>query len=299
MQNNQKSFKLKHLPSLIAETSKAWYNDEPFRLSAAVAYYAVISLPALVVIIINLVGYFWGYEIVQGQLTDEFTKALGQDAAVAIETIITETRQSDKNTLSTVFGIGTIIFGASGVFYQLKMALNDIWNIKPDPNTKIWKVVIDRALSFAFILVIGFLLLISFIVTAAISALNTFIKDMLPDVLVYVAYGLDFILSVGIISVLFALMFRYLPDAKIKWKTVWIGAVLTAILFVIGKSLLGFYFGQADPASTYGAAGIVVLVLLWVSYSSIILFFGAEFTYFYSKRYGKGIEPSKLADKNN
>jgi len=297
MKNNLNTFKLKHLPSLIIETGKAWYADEPFRLSAVVAYYSVISLPALVVVIINLVGFIWGYEIVQGQLTDEFTKALGQDAAAAIETIITETRQSDKNTLSTLFGIATIIFGASGVFYQLKMALNDIWKITPNPNAKIWKVVTDRILSFAFILVIGFLLLISFIVTAAISTLNSYIKEIFPDILVYIAYSLDFTLSVAIISVLFALMFRYLPDAKIKWKTVWIGAIITAILFVIGKSLLGFYFGQADPASTYGAAGIVVLVLLWVSYSSMILFFGAEFTYIYSKKYGEGIEPSKLADK--
>jgi membrane protein len=294
---NSESFKIKHLPSLIVETYKSWMADEPFRLSAVVAYYAVISLPALLIIIINLVGSIWGYEIVQGELTAEFSSALGKDAATSIETIIRETRASDKNAISTIIGIGTLLFGATGVFYQLKISLNEIWKIVPNPDAKLWKVVTDRVLSFAFILVIGFLLLVSFIVTAAISALNNYIREALPDILVYVAYFLDFVLSVGIISILFALMFRYLPDAKIKWKTVWIGSVLTAILFVIGKLLLGLYFGQADPGSTYGAAGTIVLVLLWVSYSSLILFFGAEFTYVYANRYGGGIEPTKLAVK--
>ena len=295
--DNSHKFNLKELPSLLSKTYKSWMADDPFRLSAIVAYYTVLALPALLVIIINVVGSIWGIEIVQGQLTDEFTSALGKDAATAIEQIISETQDSDKNLLSTIIGIGTLLFGATGVFYQLKISLNEIWKIKPNPKASIWKIITDRAVSFAFILVIGFLLLVSFIVTAAISALNSYIRDVLPDVLLYVAYILDFVLSVGIISVLFALIFKYLPDAKIKWKTVWIGAILTAILFVIGKLLLGIYFGQADPGSTYGAAGSIVLILLWVSYSSLILFFGAEFTYIYAKRYGSGIEPKGIAVK--
>lgn len=150
-------------------------------------------------------------------------------------------------------------------------------------------MLIDRARSFAFIVAIGFLLLVSFLVTAAISALNAYIKSMLPEVIIYIAYLLDFIVSVGIITVLFALIFRYLPDTKIRWKTVWIGALITAVLFVLGKSLLGYYFGEADPGSTYGAAGTIVLILLWVSYSCLILFFGAEFTWVYAQRYGNGV----------
>lgn len=287
-------FSIKELPSLIKETYTSWMADDPFRLSAIVAYYTVLALPALLVIIINVIGAIWGVEIVQGQLTDEISAALGKDAASAIENIIIETQNSESNFLSTVIGIGTLLFGATGVFYQLKISLNEIWKIKTNPNAKIWKIITDRALSFAFILVIGFLLLVSFIVTAAISALNSYIRDALPDVLLYIAYILDFVLSVGIISVLFALMFKYLPDAKIKWRTVWIGAILTSILFVVGKLLLGIYFGQADPGSTYGAAGSIILILLWVSYSSLILFFGAEFTYVYAKRYGKGIEPKTI-----
>lgn len=295
--NTSNRFSIKHLPSLLKKTFSAWLADDPFRLSAVVAYYAVISLPALLVIIINVIGALWGYEIVQGQLTKEFTTALGADAAKSIETIITETRTSDKNTLSTILGIGTLLFGATGVFYQLKVSLNEIWNIAPNPKAKIWKILTDRALSFAFVLVIGFLLLVSFIVTAAISALGNYLRELLPDILVYLAYILDSLVSIGIISVLFALMFKYLPDAKIRWKTVWIGAVLTATLFVIGKLGLSLYFGQVEPGSTYGAAGTIVLVLLWVSYSSLILFFGAEFTYTYANRYGTGIEPTDIAVK--
>ena len=295
--NTKRYFKIRDLPSLILETFKAWMADDPFRLSAIVAYYAVLSLPALLVIIVNLVGAIWGIKIVQGQLTDEFSLALGKEAATSIEQIIIETRNSEKNTLSTIIGVGTLLFGATGVFYQLKVSLNEIWRIKANPKAKVWKIITDRALSFAFILVIGFLLLVSFIITAGISALNNFIREALPDILVYAAYVLDIVLSIGIISILFALMFKYLPDAKIKWKTVWIGALLTAILFVIGKLILGIYFGQVDPGSTYGAAGTIVLVLLWVSYSSLILFFGAEFTYVYANRYGTGIEPTSLAVK--
>jgi membrane protein len=293
--NHPHKFKLKELPNLIKQTYQSWMADDPFRLSAIVAYYTVLALPALLIIIINVVGAIWGVEIVQGQLTNEITAALGKDVAIAVEHIISETRNSESNVISTIIGIGTLLFGATGVFYQLKVSLNEIWKIKPNPKAKFWKIVTDRALSFAFILVIGFLLLVSFIVTTVISALTNYIREALPDVLLYMAYALDFILSVGIISLLFALMFKYLPDAKIKWRTVWVGAILTAILFVIGKLLIGIYFGQADPGSTYGAAGSIVLILLWVSYSSLILFFGAEFTYVFAKQYGSGIEPTYMA----
>tara|TARA_R110002050_G_scaffold59259_2_gene132590 strand:- start:32668 stop:33579 length:912 start_codon:yes stop_codon:yes gene_type:complete len=291
-------FNYKDLPSLIKETYKAWDDANPWRLSAVVAYYAILSLPALLIIIINSIGAIWGTDIVQGQLTNEISSALGSDAAESIQTIISETQNEEKNLISTIIGIGTLLFGATGVFYQLKVSLNEIWKIKPDPNANFWKLLTDRARSFAFILVIGFLLLVSFIITAGISALNEYIRNALPDILLYVAYFLDFTLSIAIITVLFALMFRYLPDAKIKWKTVWKGALITAILFVIGKLLLGIYFGEANPGSTYGAAGTIVLILLWVSYSCLILFFGAEFTYVYAKRYGITIERSTFAKES-
>ncbi|MBC8768872.1 YihY/virulence factor BrkB family protein [Arenibacter sp. BSSL-BM3] len=298
-ERNSDKFKLQHLPSLVVDTFKAWNADDPFRLSAVVAYYAILSLPGLLVIIINLVGAIWGVEIVQGELTGEISRALGRDAAESIQIMMMETQNGNRSMMASILGFGTLIFGATGVFYHLQLSLNQIWQIKPDPDSNIVKMLIDRARSFAFILVIGFLLLVSFLVTAAISALNDYIRSVLPDVILYLAFVLDFLISLGIVTVLFALIFRFLPDTKIRWKTVWIGALITAILFVFGKFLLGLYFGEADPGSTYGAAGTVVLILLWVSYSCLILFFGAEFTWVYANRYGFGIKanPSNINKK--
>lgn len=286
------TFKIRDLPSLIVETYKAWDASNPFRLSAVVAYYAVLSMPGLLVIIVNLVGSVWGVEIVQGRLTNEISSALGSDAADAIKSMMIETQNDNKSTLATILGIATLIFGATGVFYHLQLSLNHIWKVSSGNSMTFLKMLWSRARSFAFILAIGFLLLISFLFTTAISVLNEYIKRQLPDLIVYIAFILDFLVSTGIITVLFAMIFKYLPDAKIRWKTVWIGALITSVLFVLGKFLLGLYFGEANPGSTYGAAGTIVLILLWVSYSCMILFFGAQFTWVYAKRYGLGILPS-------
>jgi len=278
-------FKLSDFPHLIWDTYKAWSKAKPWRLSAVVAYYAVLSLPALLVIIINIVGAIWGVDIVQGRLTNEFAVALGPKAAQTIEEIVQDTLNPNKNLISTIVGVATLLFGATGVFYQLKISLNEIWRIKGSPGFDFGRLIKERAKSFAFILVIGFLLLISFIVTAAIAALNDYLKSLITEIAIYLAYAIDISSSIAIITLMFALMFKFLPDAKIKWRAVWFGAFITAVLFVIGKFLLGLYFGEANPGSTYGAAGTIVLVLLWVSYSCLILFFGAQFTYIYAKAY--------------
>src|SRR5690554_6321166 len=294
---NSNKFKIKDLPSLMVETYKAWDASNPFRLSAVVAYYAVLSMPGLLVIIINLVGSVWGADIVQGRLTDEISRALGSDAAESIQTMMLETQSADKSTISTILGIATLIFGATGVFYHLQLSLNQIWKVNSENTMSFGRMLISRARSFAFILAIGFLLLISFLVTTAISVLNEYIQSLMPELIVYIAFVLDFLVSVGVITVLFAMIFKFLPDAKIRWKTVWIGAVITSVLFVLGKFLLGLYFGEANPGSTYGAAGTIVLILLWVSYSCLILFFGAQFTWVYAEHYGLGIQPSSKKEK--
>ena len=282
----EEKFKLKHLPSLFVKTFNAWNDDDPWRLSAVVAYYAVLSLPGLIIILINIVGSIWGPEIVQGQLTHEIASVLGEDTAEIIKSIVAETLDKEKNIISTLIGIASIVFGATGVFYQLEISLNKIWKIDNSGKFNFKKLLTDRARSFAFILVIGFLLLISFIVSAVIAAINLYMKGLFPNVVVYVAYLLDLVLSLAVVTTLFALMFKYMPDTKIRWKTVWIGAFITAILFTLGKYLLGLYFSTSNPGSTYGAAGGIVLVLLWVSYSCLIFFFGAEFTRVFSLKYG-------------
>lgn len=286
-------FKLKHIPALLVESGKNWYNNDPWRLSAVIAYYAVLSLPALLVIVVNTVGAIWGVEIVTGKLTDELAAAMGMDTAESLREIIKQTQTSDKSTLASIIGVGVLIFGATGVFFQLKITLNTIWGLVQTKDAKWYQVVIDRLVSFGFVLALGFLLLISFLLTALLSFFSDFLTNFLTEFAIVFAFVLDFIVSYGVITVLFALIFKYLPDAKIRWKSVWVGALLTALLFVISKSLLGLYFGTAEPGSTYGAAGSIVLVLLWVSYSGLIFFFGAEFTKVFSVRYGYGIIPKK------
>jgi membrane protein len=285
-------FKIKDLPFLVARTFRNWLADNPWRLGAVVAYYAVLALPGLLVIIINFVGAVWGVEIVQGELIDEISQTIGADTGEAIKNMIKETQQEDKSLISTILGIAILIYGATGVFYQLQISLNKIWKIPETPGPGIIKLITDRARGFAFILALGFLMLVSFIVTAVISVLSNYFRSLLPEIVIYIAYGLDLLFSIGIITVLFALIFKYLPDAKIRWKTVWIGAFITALLFSLGKFLMGLYFGEANPGTTYGAAGTIVLILLWVSYSSMILFFGAEFTWVYAEQYGLGIKAS-------
>ncbi|MEO7282821.1 YihY/virulence factor BrkB family protein, partial [Gelidibacter sp.] len=200
--------------------------------------------------------------------------------------MISETLDTEKNIISTLIGIASMIFGATGAFYQLQVSLNKIWKVEESGKFSFKKLLTDRARSFAFILVIGFLLLISFIVSAVLSVFNGYIKEIFPNIVLYVAYLLDLVLSLGVVTTLFALMFKYMPDTKIKWKTVWIGAIITAIFFTLGKYLLVLYFGASNPGSTYGAAGSIVLILLWVSYSCLIFFFGAEFTRIFSLKYG-------------
>ncbi len=288
-------FKIKDFPKLIKKTGIAWNDSDPWRLSAVVAYYALLSLPGLLVVIINGVGYIWGTEIVAGKLNGQISSALGSDAAESIQEMFANTRGENKGLVSTIIGIATLLFGATGVFFHLQISLNQIWGIKTNPEAGIKKIVIDRAQSFAFVLAIAFLLLTSFVITAGIAVLNDFLLQLFPDAIVYAVEILNEVISVGIITVLFGLIFRYLPDAKIRWKTVWFGSFLTAILFIIGKILLSLYFGKANPGSTYGAAGSVILILLWVSYSCLILFFGAEFTKVYADTYGHGIEPDTHA----
>ena len=294
-----KKFKLAHLPKLIKDTYAAWDANEPWRASAAVAYYAVLSLPGLMVIIVNVVGSIWGREIVQGKLHYQIANALGSESADIIGDLVTQTLDTESSIISTIIGIATIIFGATGVFFQLQVSLNKIWKVEAPEKFSFMKLLGDRAKSFAFILAIGFLLLISFIVTTVLSTLSDYLKAIFPDIVVYLAFIFDWIVSVGVITTLFALMFQYMPDTKIRWKTVWIGAFITALLFILGKFLLGLYFGASNPASTYGAAGSIVLVLLWVSYSCLIFFFGAEFTRVYSIKYrhDSHTERNKLLDK--
>jgi membrane protein len=291
------SFKWKSLPNLLWNSAVEWNKDDVWQLSASVAYYAILALPGLLVIIINVVGAVWDTEIATGRLTTQLASLIGYDAAGDLTKMMQAARADEDSWIANLIGIGTLIFGATGVFYQLQLAINKIWKLKVNPKTPWWKILTDRAKSFGFILVIGFLSLISFILSAGISYFQDWIDDNFSNYLGSIALGINFLLSLSIISVLFALMFRFLPDARVQWKTVWPGAIITGIFFELGKFILGIYFGNYSPASAYGAAGLIVLILLWVSYSCLILFFGAEFIKVYAARYKDGIHPNSKALK--
>lgn len=250
------------------------------------AYYAILSLPALLVLLLNLVGNIWGKEIVEGEVIKEISNTVGNQSAEFIRYIIKQRGDESVSLFATIIGAATLLYGATGVFYQLQQTFDTIWEVQNKSNiNSVLKTFFDRLKSLGFILIIGFLLLISFVVTAFISVFNRNLQKFLPDEFFDFIYILDFSISLLFIYILFAAMFKYLPSKKISWSAVNVGAALTAVLFVVGKFLLAWYFKEMNPASTYGAAGSVILIMLWVSYSSLILFFGAHFTKIYSDSY--------------
>jgi membrane protein len=286
----------KRLVDITKKTFTAWNKADPFRQSAVIAYYAIFSIPALLVIIIACAGLAFGREAVTGQISSQINAAMGQETADQVEEIIAKASDKKDSILATIISIITLILGATAVFAQLQISLNQIWEVKVTAK-KMWlKNLKDRLFSFGLILSIGFLLLISLLLTAALSAFGEWIKAHLPDVMLYVFYLVNFLFSFGVITVLFALMFKILPDAAIRWKDVWIGAMVTSLLFILGKFALGIYFGKAEPGSAYGAAGSIILLMLWVSYSCMIVFFGAEFTKQYAVQYGAKIQPKRGAE---
>lgn len=281
--------------ALLKATSKEWMDDDPFRQSAVIAYYSIFSLPALLIILIWIAGAIFGQDAVQGQISEQIGSMLGEDTGETVETMIANAQEQKSNIIMKIVGIATLIFGATTVFFQLQKSLNFIWDVEQNPDSNIKRLLIDRASSLGLIVVIGFLLLISLVASALITSLSDWIKSNFPDYIVYVAEGINLLLSLGIATLLFAIMFKVLPDVEITWSMVWKGAFVTAVLFVIGKFLLGLYFGMASPGSTYGAAGSIILILLWVNYTCLILFFGAEFTQVYARHIGQRLSPSEVA----
>lgn len=286
----------KRIWKALKKTVKSFGDLEPFNMSIVISYYTIFSLPGLLVIIVSIAGYFFGHEAVTGQVTDQIGGVIGGNTASDIEKIIARAAVNEGTTLASILGIATLLFGATGVFYNLQQIFNKIWEVKPKPKGKLLKLVKDRIFSFGLILVIGFLLLVSLVLSAALSALSAWVSSHVSDSLQVVFRVLDIIVSLGVITLLFASMFKFLPDAKVRWRSVWVGAVVTALLFVVAKYLLGLYFGKSEPGSTYGAAGTIVLIMLWVSYAGIILLFGGLFTRVYANEMGHVTAPSSHAE---
>jgi len=286
---------IKTIFNLFKDTFTEWQEDKASRLAAALAYYTVFSLAPLVIIILGLVGYIFGQEATSGYLVEQMQGLMGQEGAALIQTIIAGAAQPTSSMVATIIGLVTLLLGASGVFGQLQDALNTVWGVAPKPGLGIWGFLQTRFLSFTMVLGVGFLLLVSLILSAALSALDQFLVTLLSDASALALQLLNLVLSFGLVILLFAMIFKILPDVQIEWRDVWLGAAVTALLFSVGKFLLGYYLGRQSFGSTYGAAGSLLLILLWVYYSAQILLFGAEFTQVYTKRFGSGFRPAKNA----
>ena len=260
-----------------------WVAHKDARLGAALAYYSVFSLGPLIVIAIAVAGLLFGQEAVRGEVAGGLKGLLGETGAQAIEAMLAAASRPNEGMLATVIGIATLVFAAVGVVVQLKDALNTVWEVEPPPGKGIWGFARTYVLSLAGVLSLGFLLLVSMLMTTALSAVGKYISPFLPESVLQIAGTAA---SFALISVLFAMMFKWLPDAKVRWRDVWIGAIATAVLFEVGKLAIGLYIGKQGLESTWGAAASVVVVLIWVYYTSQIVLLGAEFTNAYAKARG-------------
>lgn len=284
----------KSIFGLLKESFKEWQEDEALQLGAALSYYTIFSLAPMLLVVIGIAGLAFGREAVQGQIVGQIQGLVGRDGAEAIQTMIANAGQHKGGLLATIIAFATILFGATGVFAQLQTSLNHIWDVKPRPDQGLKGLLRARAAAFGMLLGIGFLLLVSLVVSTALAALDSYMVGLLPGAEVILRV-LGFVVSFAVVTLLFAMIFRFLPDVKIQWRDVMFGATVTALLFTIGKFLIGLYLGNSSVASVYGAAGSLVVVLLWAYYSSQILFFGAELTQVWARQRGSHIVPDKHA----
>lgn len=280
--------------ALLKETFEEFIADKAMRLSAALAYYSVFSLAPLLIIAISIAGTIFGEDAARGVIRRELAGAIGDGSAQAVQGMIKSASQDGQSWVMTLVGIAILLITASGVFSQLKDAMNTVWGIDQKPGFNFKTLVKGKLTALSMVLVIGFLLLISLVLSTSVSALTKWMGDALP-IPAFAFQLVSLFISIGIVTLLFALIFKILPDAEVEWRDVWSGAFLTAVLFSLGKMLLALYLGREAAGSSYGAAGALILLLSWVYYSANILLFGAEFTQVYARRRGRSIEPTANA----
>jgi len=275
----------KSIYQLLKTTYFEWSRDKVPRMGAALAYYTIFSLAPLLVIAIAIAGFVFGKDAVQGRIMGEIQGLVGPQSALAVQAMIQSAHRPAHGVIATIVGVAVLLVGASGVFSEMQDALNTIWKVDTTAQTGIWNLVRFRFLSFGMVLGIGFLLLVSLLLSAALSAVATYASGFIPIPPVAL-HIIDFTFSLVFIAALLAMIFKLLPDVRIAWRDVWVGAALTSLLFTVGKFLIGFYIGHSVTMTAYGAAGSVVIILAWIYYSAQLLYFGAEFTHVYSKECG-------------
>ncbi len=287
--------RIKFFWEALRETFKKWNESSASNDSASLAYYAIFSIPGLLIIIIWIAGNFFGEEAIRGQITSQISGIMGQDAAKSVQDMIAGALVDKENIFMKIIGIGSLVFGSTTLFFQLQRSLNSLWDVQPAPKKAFVKFLLDRANSLGMILILGFLLMITMVLSSLISLLNNWITNYFGVETYVLVELINYIIGFVVTMILFALMFKVLPDVEISWKPVWRGAFLTTVLFTLGKFLLSLYFGTAKPTSAFGAAGTVILIMMWINYSCMLIFFGAEFTKIYALKRGFKIIPSKHA----
>lgn len=288
-------YRFSDIISTLKATGNEFISNNSFRHAAALSYYTIFSLPPLLLIVITVASSVFGAEAITGQVYGQMKGLVGADSAKFLQDSIAEFTKQQKSGIASIIGIGTLIFAATTFFVTLQESINDIWNLRVKPRSGIWQFIRDRLLSFGLILSVALLLLISFVISAILSSFTGYLQRLLPEVTIVLIHFVDFALSLFITSLLFALIYRFLPDAIIRWRDVGVGAFITALLFLVGKYLIAFYIAQSNPGSAFGAAGSAIVLLLWVNYSSLIIFFGAEFTQEFADAFGQKVQPKAHA----
>ena len=290
------TYKFSDVLAVVKSSAGEFSSNNSFRHAAALSYYTIFSLPPLLLIVITIASSVYGGEAISGQVYGQLKGIVGPDSAKFLQDSIAKFTLQQRGPVATTIGVATLLFAATTFFVTLQESINDIWNLKvKTAGTGIGAFVKQRILSFGLILSVALLLLISFVISAVLSAFTGWLQQLLPEVGVIAIRLVDFVLSLGITTLLFALIYRFLPDAIIRWRDVLVGAFLTALLFVIGKFLIAFYIAKSDPGSAFGAAGSAIVLLLWVNYSSLIIFFGAEFTQQFADAFGQKVHPKAHA----
>ena len=288
---------MKQFVQMAKEAFTLWEQSRAATMGAALAYYTLFSIPPLLVIALAAASLVFGQEAATGQLAAELEKVVGQDVAAAMQGMVQQDQQAGGGPLAMVIGVVVLIFGASGVFGELQTSLNTIWQVQPKPGRGIWGIIKDRFLSFTLVLGTCFLLLVSLVISTGLSVVAAWWTPESVPGGTYLWQGINALVSFGVVTALFAFIFRFLPDAQIRWQDVWTGAIVTAVLFLAGKQILGLYLAQKSVTSSYGAAGSLVLLLIWVYYTSQIFLLGAAFTRVYALRHGCRGEPTENAER--
>jgi len=282
--------------TLVQRTVKKWREDEASRFAAALAFYTMFSIAPLLIIVIGVTGIILGEAAAEGEVAEQLEDLVGASSAELVQSAIQRMNRTGASVWATAIGFVTLFIGATTLFSELQNDLNKLWKVKVKPGMGIWGLLRTRLLAFVMILVVGFLLLLSVVLSTVLTSLGAYFADFIPELPTILRIA-NFLISFLIVVLLFAAIYKYLPDVQLRWRDVWVGAVVTGLLFVIGKYFIGLYLGRSTLASIFGAAGALVIILLWVYYSAQILFFGAEFTQAQINIRGEIIQPAKYAEK--